>query len=125
MKILLVDLDKDYLRRTEDSSEFSLTKDLFAEALDNLRSDIRSWTAQSGINIHLQFVNESVTENHKYMVAGRQSDQPAVITRTRTRVYGILESKDDVAWLKMNLGEIKPATKLTNGEYRGWQFKWK
>ena len=124
MKILLVDLDKDYIRRTESSSEFKLNLDLFAEALDNLRADIKGWTSNSGINIELQSVNETVTQEHNFIVAGKSSSGPAIITHTHTRVYGILESEDDLAWLTMSLGEIKPATKLTKGEYRGWQFKW-
>lgn len=123
-KVLLVDLDKDYIRRTENTSEFRLNADLFVEALDNLRSDINRWTADSGIKVDLHFVNEVETEEHNYMIAGKSSSGPAIISRTHTRVYGILESDDDLAWLTMCLGDIKPATKLSKGEYRGWQFKW-
>ena len=124
-EILLVDLDKDYLKRTVNNSEFSLTKDLFTEALENLRKDIDYWTTDTGINIALECRVEYESEHVKYVTAdGKDGSAGAVLTTAHSRVYGLLESESDLAWFRMNLGDIKPARRLTNGEYRGWQFKW-
>lgn len=114
-KLLLVDLDKDYIRRTENGSEFSLTKDLFTEAVDNLRKDIEGWSANSGLKLTLDCKNEYVIE---------ELDTGQKITRAYTRVYGVPENEDDLAWISMSLGNIKPARRMTRGEYRGWQFSW-
>lgn len=114
-KLLLVSLDKDYIRRTEDGSEFSLTKDLFTEAVDNLRTDIELWSANSGIKLTLECKSEY--DREKLNPAGE-------VTRPYTRIYGIPENDDDIAWISISLGNIKPATRLVRGENRGWQFSW-
>lgn len=113
-KILLVDLDKDYIRRVENGADFRLNHDLFQEAVVNLEQDIKYWTAESGIVLTLQIINEVISETHnKYPVS-----------RSHTRVYAVTESEDDVAWIKLSLGQLDPATRLTHGQVRGWQFQW-
>jgi hypothetical protein len=109
-KILLVDLDKDYIRRTD----VDHTRDLFGEALDNLKDDVQAWGAGSGIELKLNAVTEVEKEE---VVSG-------VFTRTYTRVYAQLETDDDVAWFNLSLGKIKPATRMSHGKMRGWQFDW-
>lgn len=113
-KLLLVDLDKDYIRRTENGSDFKLKHDLFQEAVENLQEDIKYWTISSGISLELETVNESEVE-HKEI---------ATITRIHTRIYAKLESDDDLAWINLSLGKLEPAQKLTHGPARGWQFDW-
>jgi hypothetical protein len=113
-KILLVDLDKDYIRRTENNSDFRLKHDLFQEAVSNLQQDIKYWAANSGINMDLETVNETEVEHV----------QQGTLTKTHTRVYAKLDSEDDLAWVNLSIGIIKPASKLTHGELRGWQFDW-
>lgn len=116
-KILLVDLDKDYIRRVENGSDFRLKHDLFQEAVGNLQQDIKYWTKSSGIDLDLEVLNE--TEVEKNREAG------VTLTRTRTRVYAKLDSDDDLAWINLSLGNLKPAKKLTHdGSARGWQFDW-
>ena len=112
-KLLLVDLDKDYIRRVENSADFRLKHDLFQEAVDNLKQDIKYWTASSGINLEIEAINETVEEI-----------QEAKVTRVHTRVYAKLDSEDDLAWINLSLGKIEPARKLAHGEMRGWQFDW-
>jgi hypothetical protein len=115
-KILLVDLDKDYIRRVENGSDFRLKHDLFQEAVGNLQQDIKYWTESSGINLDLEVLNETeVEKNH---------DAGVTLTRTRTRVYANLGSDDDLAWINLSLGKLKPANKLAHGQTRGWQFDW-
>jgi hypothetical protein len=114
-KLLLVDLDKDYIRRTENGSDFKLNHDLFQEAVSNLQQDIKYWTDSSGIELELEVVNETEVENLK---TGQ------TLSRTHTRVYGVTDSNDDLAWINLSLGNIKPAVKLSQGEIRGWQFDW-
>ncbi len=113
-KILLVDLDKDYIRRTENSSEFRLNHDLFQEAVTNLKQDIKYWTGTSGINLELETVNETEVE----------TVHNATLTKIHTRVYAKLHSDDDLAWINLSLGKLKPARRLTHGPSRGWQFNW-
>ena len=113
-KILLVDLDKDYIRRTENSSDFRLNHDLFQEAVTNLKQDIKYWAASSGINMDLETVNETEVEHV----------QQGTLTKTHTRVYAKLDSEDDIAWINLSLGKLKPAKRLTHGPSRGWQFSW-
>ncbi len=113
-KLLLVDLDKDYIRRVENSSDFRLNHDLFQEAVDNLRQDIKYWTDTSGINLELETVNETEVENINN----------ATLTKIHTRVYAKLNSDDDLAWINLSLGKLKPAKKLIHGPARGWQFNW-
>lgn len=108
--ILLVDLDKDYIKRTD----VNHTRDLFGEALDNLKDDVLAWVADSGVELKLNAVTEVEKEE---VVSG-------VFTRTYTRVYAQLETADDVAWFNLSLGKIKPATRMLHGELRGWQFDW-
>jgi hypothetical protein len=115
-KLLLVDLDKDYIRRVENSADFRLKHDLFQEAVGNLQQDIKYWTESSGINLDLEVLNE--TEVEKNREAG------VILTRTRTRVYAKLGSDDDLAWINLSIGNIKPANKLAHGANRGWQFDW-
>jgi hypothetical protein len=114
-KLLLADLDKDYIRRMENDSDFKLKHDLFQEAVDNLQQDIKYWTEFSGINMDLETVNELEVEELK---TGQK------LSRTHTRVYGVAESDDDLAWISLSLGNIKPAVKLLHGPARGWQFDW-
>ncbi len=113
-KLLLVDLDKDYIRRVENGSDFRLKHDLFTEAVDNLQQDIKLWGAGSGINLQLESVNE----------VEKEPGDLAAITRTHTRVYAKLNSDDDLAWINLSLGKLKPAKKLIHGPARGWQFNW-
>ncbi len=113
-KILLVDLDKDYIRRVENGSDFRLKHDLFQEAVGNLRQDIKYWTDTSGINLELETVNETEVENINN----------ATLTKIHTRVYAKLNSDDDLAWINLSLGKLKPAKKLIHGPARGWQFNW-
>lgn len=112
-KLLLVDLDKDYIRRVENSSEFKLNHDLFQEAVNNLKQDIKYWTASSGINLEIEAINETVEEIRE-----------GTITRIHTRVYAKLDSEDDLAWINLSIGKIEPAKRLAHGEMRGWQFDW-
>lgn len=112
-KLLLADLDKDYIRRMENGSDFKLKHDLFQEAVGNLQQDIKYWTESSGIDLELEVVNETVKEI-----------QEGQITRTHTRVYANLSSDDDLAWINLSLGKIEPAKKLAHGQTRGWQFDW-
>ncbi len=114
-KMLLVDLDKDYIRRVENGSDFRLKHDLFTEAVDNLQQDIKLWGAGSGINLQLESVNE----------VEKEPGDLAAITRTHTRVYAVIENNDDLAWITLSLGNIKPATSLVRSRNRGWQFEWK
>jgi len=113
-KILLVDLDKDYIRRVENSADFRLKHDLFQEAVGNLQQDIKYWTDTSGINLELETVNETEVEHV----------QQGTLTKTHTRVYAKLDSEDDLAWINLSIGNIKPARKLAHGANRGWQFDW-
>lgn len=113
-KILLVDLDKDYIRRVENGSDFRLNHDLFQEAVENLKQDIKYWTNTSGINLEIEAVNETEVEHV----------QQGTLTKTHTRVYAKLDSEHDLAWLNLSVGKIKPACKLAHGEIRGWQFDW-
>ncbi len=127
-EVLLVDLDKDYISATERKDEHNIRKshnpnlvhqmgfDLFQQALHNLKSDIELWKASSGIYIELDVKNEIVHENG--------DDNYYKTSRTYTRVYGILTKPEDLAWMKLQLGDLKPATKLTHGPGRGWQFLW-
>jgi len=114
-KLLLVDLDKDYIRRVENSADFRLKHDLFQEAVENLKQDIKYWTESSGINMDLETVNELEV---KELTTGQK------LSRTHTRVYGVTESEDDIAWINLSLGNLKPANKLAHGANRGWQFDW-
>ena len=114
-KLLLVDLDKDYIRRIENSADFRLKHDLFQEAVSNLQQDIKYWTESSGINMDLETVNELEVEE---LTTGQK------LSRIHTRVYGVTESKDDLAWINLSLGNLKPAKKLAHGQTRGWQFDW-
>jgi hypothetical protein len=114
-KILLVDLDKDYIRRTENGADFRLKHDLFQEAVENLKQDIKYWKDTSGINVDLETVNELEV---KELTTGQK------LSRTHTRVYGVTESEDDIAWINLSLGNLKPANKLAHGQTRGWQFDW-
>ena len=114
-KLLLVDLDKDYIRRVENSADFRLKHDLFQEAVGNLQQDIKYWTESSGIDLGLEVVNELEVEELK---TGQK------LSRTHTRVYGVTESEDDLAWIRLCLGNSKPAAKLLHGPTRGWQFDW-
>jgi hypothetical protein len=114
-KLLLVDLDKDYIRRVENGADFKLKHDLFQEAVGNLQQDIKYWTESSGINMDLETVNELEVEE---LTTGQK------LSRTHTRVYGVTESEDDLAWISLSLGNIKPAVKLLHGQTRGWQFDW-
>jgi hypothetical protein len=113
-KILLVDLDKDYIRRVENSADFRLKHDLFQEAVGNLQQDIKYWTESSGINLDLEVLNETEVERV----------QQGTLTKTHTRVYAKLDSEDDLAWINLSIGNIKPARKLAHGANRGWQFDW-
>jgi hypothetical protein len=113
-KLLLVDLDKDYIRRVENSADFRLKHDLFQEAVGNLQQDIKYWTDTSGINLELETVNETEVEHV----------QQGTLTKTHTRVYAKLDSEDDLAWINLSIGNIKPARKLAHGANRGWQFDW-
>ena len=114
-KMLLVDLDKDYIRRVENGSDFKLKHDLFQEAVSNLQQDIKYWTESSGIDLELETVNETEVERvHQ-----------GTLTKTHTRVYAKLNSDDDLAWINLSLGNLKPANKLAHGQTRGWQFEWK
>ena len=113
-KMLLVDLDKDYIRRVENGSDFKLKHDLFQEAVSNLQQDIKYWTESSGIDLELETVNETEVERvHQ-----------GTLTKTHTRVYAKLNSDDDLAWINLSLGNLKPANKLAHGQTRGWQFDW-
>lgn len=112
-KLLLVDLDKDYIRRVENGADFRLKHDLFQEAVGNLQQDIKYWTESSGIDLDLEVVNETVKEI-----------QEGLVTRMHTRVYAKLGSDDDLAWINLSLGKLKPANKLAHGQTRGWQFDW-
>lgn len=114
-KLLLADLDKDYIRRMENGSDFKLKHDLFHEAVGNLQQDIKYWTESSGINMDLETVNELEVEE---LTTGQK------LSRTHTRVYGVTESDDDLAWINLSLGKLKPANKLAHGPARGWQFDW-
>ena len=114
-KLLLVDLDKDYIRRIENGADFKLKSDLFQEAVGNLQQDIKYWAETSGINMDLETVNELEVEELK---TGQK------LSRTHTRVYGIAASEDDLAWINLSLGKLKPARKLAHGPARGWQFDW-
>lgn len=115
-KLLLVDLDKDYISRLENSADFRLKHDLFQEAVGNLQQDIKYWTDSSGISLRLKCEKEVEVEVEKL---GGQT-----ISRTYTRVYGILDTDDDLAWINLSLGKLKPANKLVHGQTRGWQFEW-
>jgi hypothetical protein len=107
-------LDKDYIRRVENSADFRLKHDLFQEAVGNLQQDIKYWTDTSGINLEIETVNETEVERvHE-----------ATLTKTHTRVYAKLDSEDDLAWINLSIGNIKPAKKLAHGANRGWQFDW-
>lgn len=128
-KVLLVDLDKDYLYATEQKDERDILKsrdinrvhdmgyNLFDQAMYNLMSDVELWRATSGISLRLKCEKEVEVEIEKL---GGQT-----ISRTYTRVYGILDTDDDLAWMTMNLGNLKPSTSLIRTEHRGWQFEWK
>jgi hypothetical protein len=114
-KLLLVDLDKDYIRRVENDSDFKLKHDLFQEAVSNLQQDINYWTESSGIDLGLETVNEVEVEKvHQ-----------ATLTKTYTRVYAKMDSDNDLAWINLSLGNLKPSTSLIRTELRGWQFEWK
>ena len=90
-----------------------------------MRKDIDYWTKDTGINIALECRLEYESEHVKYVTAdGQDGHSGSVLTTTHSRVYGLLENDSDLAWFRMNLGDIKPARRLTKGEYRGWQFKW-
>jgi len=120
-KLLLVDLDKDYIRRVQTrdvppryDSDFRLNHDSFQEAVGNLQQDIKYWTESSGIDLGLEVVNETEVEKiHQ-----------ATLTKTYTRIYAKLGSDDDLAWIRLCLGNSKPAAKLLHGPTRGWQFDW-
>jgi hypothetical protein len=114
-KMLLVDLDKDYIRRMDLTLVERLKHDLFTEAVDNLQEDIKLWGADSGINLQLESVNE----------VEKEPGDLAAITRTHTRVYAVIENNDELAWITLSLGNIKPATSLIRSRNRGWQFEWK
>ena len=112
-KLLLVDLDKDYIRRVQNNSDFSRNHDLFQEAVGNLQQDIKYWTESSGIDLGLEVVNETEVEKiHQ-----------ATLTKNYTRIYAKLGS-DDLAWIRLCLGNSTPAAKLLHGPTRGWQFDW-
>lgn len=125
-RVLLVDLDKDYISSIERKSERDILKmlnsesipemgfDLFTQALYNLKLDVEQWKATSGVHIDIEVKNEVVKEDDNYYNT----------SRTFTRVYGVLHRNDDLAWMRLNLGDLKPATKLTHGPGRGWQFNW-
>lgn len=125
-RVLLVDLDKDYISSIERKSERDILKmlnsesipemgfDLFTQALYNLKLDVEQWKATSGVHIDIEVKNEVVEEDDNYYNT----------SRTFTRVYGVLHRNDDLAWMRLNLGDLKPATKLTHGPGRGWQFNW-
>jgi hypothetical protein len=123
-KLLLVDLDKDYIQRVENGSDFKLKHDLFQEAVSNLQQDIKYWTASSGIELELEVVNETKVENLKTFLDFENLKTGQTLSRTHTRVYGVTDSNDDLAWINLSLGNIKPAVKLSRGEIRGWQFDW-
>ena len=120
--VLLVDLDKDYISAAERKCERDILKllnsdsvpelgfDLFTQALYNLKLDVEGWCATSGINIDLEVRNEVVKEDYA--------------ARTFTRIYAVLHHHDDLAWMRLNLGDLKPAKRLTHGPGRGWQFEW-
>ena len=113
-RLLLVDLDKDYIRQVENGSDFRLKHDLFQEAVSNLQHDIKYWTESSGIDLDLEVVNEIEVEKvHQ-----------ATLTKTYTRIYAKLGSDDDLAWINLSLGKLKPAKRMLNGQNRGWQFDW-
>jgi hypothetical protein len=113
-KLLLVDLDKDYIRRVENGADFKLKHDLFQEAVGNLQQDIEYWSDSSGINLELETINETEVERvHQ-----------GTLTKTHTRVYAKLNSDDDLAWISLSLGKLNPARKLLHGPARGWQFDW-
>ena len=124
--VLLVNLDKDYISNIERKSERDILKmlnsdsipemgfDLFTQALYNLKLDVEQWKATSGVDINLEVKNEVVKETESNYNSWR----------TFTRVYGLLYKEDDLAWMRLNLGDLKPATKLTHGPGRGWQFQW-
>lgn len=125
-RVLLVNLDKDYISGIERKSERDILKmlnsdsipemgfDLFTQALYNLKLDVEQWKATSGVDIDIEVNNEIVKEDDNYYNT----------SRTFTRVYGVLHKHDDLAWMRLNLGDLKPATKLTHGPGRGWQFEW-
>lgn len=127
-KVLLVDLDKDYLSSTEQKDERDILKsrdpnrvhemgyNLFDQAMHNLMSDVELWRATSGISLHLKCEKETDVE---------ELDSGGTLARSYTRVYGILDTDDDLAWMTMNLGNLKPSTSLIRTEHRGWQFEWK
>lgn len=127
-KVLLVDLDKDYISSTEQKDERDILKsydpnrvhemgyNLFDQAMYNLMSDVELWRATSGISLHLKCEKETEVE---------EFDSGETLTRSYTRVYGILDTDDDLAWMTMNLGNLKPSTSLIRTEHRGWQFEWK
>lgn len=115
-KLLLVDLDKDYIRRVENGSDFKLNHDLFQEAVSNLSQDIKYWTASSGIELELETVNETEVE---------ELETGQTLTRIYTRVYALPGSEDDLAWINLSLGNLKPAKRLAHGQMRGWQFDWR
>lgn len=124
--VLLVDLDKDYVSSIERKDERDILKsmdlnrvhgmgfDLFQQAVYNLKLDVEMWRATSGINMDLEVKTEVVQEDDNYYNT----------SRTYTRVYGVLHRPDDAAWMKLQFGDLKPATKLTHGPGRGWQFHW-
>ncbi len=125
---LLVDLDKDYILATERKDEHKILKsrnpnlvhemgfDLFQQALHNLKLDVEMWKASSGIYMDLEVKNEVVQESG--------DDNYYKTSRTYTRIYGVFTKSEDLAWMKLQLGDLKPATKLTHGPGRGWQFLW-
>lgn len=125
-RVLLVDLDKDYISSIERKSERDILKmlnsdsvpemgfDLFTQALYNLKLDVEQWKATSGVDISLEVKNEILREDDNYYHT----------SRTFTRVYGVLHKQDDLAWMRINLGDLRPAKKLTHGPGRGWQFNW-
>jgi hypothetical protein len=129
-EILLVDLDKDYISRLERKDELNILKsgnpdlvhsmgfDLFQQALHNLKLDIEMWKASSGIFMTLDVKNELVQDRDSvYKDYGN-------ISRTHTRVMGIISKPEDLAWFKLQFGDFKPSTKLVHFQSRGWQFEW-
>lgn len=117
-KLLLVDLDKDYIKRVESGSEFKLDHDLFQEAVNNLKQDIKYWTDTSGITLELETTAETVETVLKYQ------EREVPLTKVHSRVYAKLASEDDLAWINLSIGNIKPAKRLAHGQTRGWQFDW-
>lgn len=125
-RVLLVDLDKDYISNIERKNERDILKlnstdipemgfNLFTQALHNLKIDIELWKATSGISMMLDVKNDLI---HDY------NYKDIAVNRTHTQVYGIFHNANDVAWFKLQLGDLKPSTKLVHYPSRGWQFEW-